>query len=141
MPDPVQQTLSKPMTMFRLCFAVAMILAIARCVPVPRNNVYGTYRLNQGGDRYELQILPDGHWRHRVRTAGTVVTDSGTWTWDHDDEGDMITFERFAPRWRREFSPGEVVSAAYWPVEPERTWTGRVRLWVDYDIDLYYIKQ
>jgi len=120
-------------------------LALAACTQrADLRDVPGTYVMNRGRAADTLIVGTDRHYRRVYIAPGqAAVIDSGTWSVDTVGDQILVTFEHFAPRWRAETDAGPELRLVigYWPVEPERTLGGAIRLVVDPDVDWAYVQQ
>ena len=108
-------------------------------------DVPGTYVMNQGQAADTLVVKAEGQYRRIYVMPGQVaIIDTGAWTIDTIGAEVLITFAHFVPRWRAETDPPELRSQSliqgFWPTQPERTASGRIRIVVDPDDSWAYVR-
>ena len=126
-----------------LALAMLVLLAVACGVPIDSHSVPGTYYWNTAGVVDEIIIRPDSTYVHVfVPRDGPAIRDSSTWdfeTWD--DGAPRVSFDHFRFYSREGDWPRPVPQPAIWPATIERGMDGRLRLSVDPDVDLYYVRK
>lgn len=126
----------------------ALLLTIAGCslFPIGPRDVPGTYVMNRGRAADSLIVLPGGRYRRVYAMPGQpVVIESGAWTVDPSRRPAVVTFESLWPRWRNETEASWLsrspLAPANWRAELTRTFTGRIKWWVDEDLDWAYVRR
>lgn len=121
-----------------LKFLSCWILALAcSSAPISVEDVIGSYELNKGSARDEVEVLTNGRYIH------TYALDSGTWSLREHD-GTRLLFEGFRSWSRGARYPHQSTErppAALWPALVERSVLGEVRLIVDIDQDWAYVRK
>jgi hypothetical protein len=132
----------------RRAFLAAPLLLIAGCslLPIGPRDVPGTYVMNRGHAADTLFVLPGGRYRHVYAMPGQpVVIESGAWTADRSRRTTVITFESLWPRWRTETETSSLSRSPLAPAnlraEAMRTFSGRIKWWVDEDLDWAYVRR
>lgn len=104
-------------------------------------SVVGRYQLNKGDAEDVITVRADGSYIHAYRPRfGSQVVDTARWTLKHEGGDVQIEFEKFSHYSRTEFFPGEQILRGFWIVDIEKNWRGQIRMAVDTDIGLYYIR-
>ena len=104
-------------------------------------DVPGTYVMNHGVARDTLVVRSDSTYqRTYLRPGAVAVIDRGRWGTSHIERDTYVSFDSFPVRWRTETSPNEQPVAGVWPVIPERTITGKLKLVVDADLGWAYVQ-
>lgn len=125
-------------------FLLAVLLGMLGCFQsLDRpEQVVGVYDLEVGGVVDSLKVRPDGRYLHIYgRGGGPTVVDSGTWTISHASGEPRIEFADFFPSWRAQTFPGLPAQRGYWSAYAERGLTGSVRIKVDADLGLAYVRR
>jgi hypothetical protein len=102
--------------------------------------------MNRGHAADTLFIRADGRYRRVYRMPGqAVVTDNGTWARDTLHGDVVFTFTPFWAHWRGETDPSSLprrpVIPESWTARPTRTFTGRLQLVVDEDLEWSYLRR
>jgi hypothetical protein len=103
-----------------------------------RPAVCGRYVANHGKGLDALDLKSDGTYIYNCHlNDGSTFHNTGVWKFYYDGKEPRVTFDQFAfclPGYggRR---------LGYWDVEVERSWTGRLRLTLDPDLNYYYERQ
>ena len=101
----------------------------------------GVYVMNRGGAADTLLVREGGTYVRRYAAPGRpVIAYSGRWTVDTVGSRRVVRFAAFAPRWRAESAAVERQLVGWWPVRPERTARGTVRLPVDEEQGWAYVR-
>jgi hypothetical protein len=118
-------------------------LTLTACTrPADVRDVPGTYVMNRGRAADTLIVGADRRYRRVYVAPGQAAAiDTGGWSVDTVGDRVFVTFEHFSSRWRADLGlePSRVVG--YWPVEPERTLDGLIRLVVNSDLGLAYVQR
>jgi hypothetical protein len=132
----------------RRALLAALLLVIAGCslLPIDPRDVPGTYVMNRGHAADTLFVLPGGRYRHVYAMPGQpVVIESGVWTVDQSRHPVVVIFESLWPRWRNETETSTLSRSPLAPAnlraEATRTITGRIKWWVDEDLDWAYVRR
>jgi hypothetical protein len=128
-----------------------LLLLVAACSEFPINprEVPGTYVMNRGRAADTLMLQQDEHrrlYRRVYRMPGQpLVIDSGTWSVDRSRRPMVVRLTTIWPRWRAETEASTLrrspLTPVIWSAEPTRTLSGRIRLWVDEDLDWAYVRR
>jgi len=132
----------------RRAHLATLFLLVAACSAWPINprDVPGTYVMNRGRAADTLIVLQQGRYRRVYRMPGQPVSiDSGTWSVDRSRRQMVIKFAALWPRWRAETEASSLrrspLAPVAWSVELTRTLGGRVKFFVDEDLDWAYVRK
>ena len=116
--------------------------------PVTATDVVGSYKLNRGSAKDEIEVLAGGRYVHNYATKDRSVSDTSTWSMG-DYGGTRILFEQFRawsgsewsgnPNYGSTIMTGEPAPALY-PALVRRSLSGEVQLVVNEDQDWKYVK-
>lgn len=124
--------------------AALVLTLFAGCAePLERpEEVTGTYVMDGGAARDELTVRADGRYVRSYALPGeTAVVDSGTWEIERSSGEPRIVFSDFAPRWRAQAFPDVPMRRGYWSTYAERSAGGTVRINVNEDLGLAYVRK
>lgn len=123
---------------FRALILSAGMLACVGCHKPVATNVLGTYLAEYEDDRDELQLRPDGTYRHVLGTRTLRQVDVGRWMVDTLPRETLgISLDTF--RFRTQ--SGGVKRAGIWHVEVEtKAFSGAYELCFDPDLDRCFLK-
>ena len=122
----------------------ALLLAVVACAtPLDRaEDVVGVYDLKWDGTVDQLEVRPDGRYVRTYHTeGGAAVVDSGAWTMSHASGETRVEFANWLPSWRAQTFPDIPMRRGYWVPYAERGLTGQVRISVESDIGLAYVRR
>jgi hypothetical protein len=120
------------------------MLSACSNAPVSKKEVVGSYSINKGSPKDEIEVFANGRYTHTYAPrGGAAVVDSGTWSL-REYNGMRLFFENFRSWSRKSRYPNAVNGGepppALWPALVERSFSGELRLIVDSDQDWMYIK-
>lgn len=119
---------------------VVLLSIIMGCSGIPEEEAaIGGWVANHGKCPDSLFVNADGTYEHRFLSDSGIVINNGTWKPEMiDDRGciDFINFEFALPGYGSTYR----WAPSHWPVEIERTLTGKLRLCLDPDLGYYYEK-
>ncbi len=117
---------------------LSVLLVLTGCThKIDGTAVLGTFVANHNKGLDEIQLRPDGTYICLCRPKyGQELHSTGHWTFRHENGVPRITFDNFV------FCLSDYgAKPAYWDVEVEQSWAGRLRLPLDRDLNYYFIQQ
>ena len=104
--------------------------------------VPGTYALNKGAAADTLVLGSRGSYTHLFVPLGqAAVRDTGSWKAEATPTGLRLTMSGFSMHPRVPIDSQPPVVRGFWVVDIGRTLGGRLRLPVDEDIGVYYVRR
>ena len=132
------------MPVIRCCRAAALLGAVlwGGCtVGASSTDVIGTFVLNHPDVLDSLTLLPTQVYVHSYQRASErPISDTGRWKWDSGGDGNRLVLSDFAMWVRKVALPSVDVPRGTWVVKPERAANGQIRLHVDRDVGLMYVR-
>jgi hypothetical protein len=118
---------------FRSAMLMCFVALLGCSKPVDRLEVPGPYKAVHKNGAETLELRPDGTYIHRVRAAdGSASTQSNRWRFEPFEGEPKVALDDFTPHFP-ESQKADVL------LDVEKDW-GRVRLYLSYDLDQYYLK-
>jgi hypothetical protein len=105
-------------------------------------DVPGTYAFRKGAAVDTLMLGARGDYIHLYVSPGrAAVRDTGSWKAEATARGVRLTMSNFSMHFREATDPQLPAVSGFWVVDLRRTLGSRLRLPVDEDIGLYYVKR
>jgi hypothetical protein len=80
----------------RTPLALLAVLALTACSRIERDEVVGTYVLNNKTTEFSLQLKADGTYVHtRVQGDNQIMVRTGKWEWDEKDADNPLCLDNF----------------------------------------------
>jgi hypothetical protein len=131
------------MTLSRIAYlCLVSLLLVGGCSKaIEHDEILGHYQLSTPQFRDTLELYDDGSYIHSFTSpTGDVTIDRGRWEFTRESGRLALVFHGFTHRARAYYAPSAPREAGMWPVVIEKTWRGQIRLEVDRDIDLFYVR-
>jgi hypothetical protein len=105
----------------RVLFALLAVLALTACSRVNRDEVIGTYVLDDKAAEFTLQLKADGTYVHTcARKDAQIMARNGAWEWDKSEVDNPLCLHDFAS-----FPDEDLgVGSGFFCFSPERSWQG-----------------
>jgi hypothetical protein len=117
---------------------LSVFLAFAGCSRnITQDEVIGIYIANHHKGLDEIELQRTGLYTYTCKlNDGKALKNSGSWSLHYENEEARITFNNFV------FCLSQYGSKpAYWDVPVEKSWTGKLRLPLDRDLNYYFVRQ
>ncbi len=127
-----------------LCIGLLMMSFVTGCWAgqVERQEVLGLYRANHKQGNETLEFFENGRYVHTFVAVGKpTLQHEGSWTYERRAHGEIRLFlSEFIRAYR---GPDSFLSPApiSWGSYVEKTWRGTIRIALEPDAGVYFIKQ